>query len=26
YYMTKPVDADTLKSVVSAVIGGEANE
>ena len=22
YYMTKPVDADTLKSVVSAVIGG----
>ena len=26
YYMTKPVDADMLKSVVSAVIGESANE
>ena len=26
YYMTEPVDADMLKSVVSAVIGGSANE
>ena len=26
YYMTKPVEADMLKSVVSAVIGESANE